>query len=85
MTKPDQWELYYIVDDPYQKQDISNKNSEIVQRMAKHYEVWVDIDDLNEGVNKKGKLVANDLYYSVEGDKTLGKRFTEKAIELVKK
>jgi lysophospholipase L1-like esterase len=39
---------------------------------------WVDTDDLN---NKKGK---DDLHYTAEGYKTLGERFAEKAIELVK-
>ena len=40
---------------------------------------WVDTDDLNDGKNQ------NDLHYSVDGYKTLGKRFAEKAIELIKK
>ena len=33
---------------------------------------------------KEGKEVKNDLHYSVDGYKTLGKRFSEKAIELIK-
>lgn len=45
---------------------------------------WVDTDDLNDGVNRKGKKISNDLHYSAEGYKTLGKRFTEKAIQLIK-
>lgn len=45
---------------------------------------WVDTDDLNDGKNKKGKEINNDLHYSVEGYKTLGKRFAEKTIELIK-
>ncbi len=45
---------------------------------------WVDTDDLNEGKNKKGKEVNNDLHYSVEGYKVLGKRFADKAIALIK-
>ncbi|MHC4989101.1 MAG: sialate O-acetylesterase [Planctomycetota bacterium] len=36
---------------------------------------WVDTDDLNDGVNKKGKKVKNDLHYTVEGYKILGERF----------
>jgi hypothetical protein len=28
---------------------------------------WVDTDDLNDGINKKGKKVKNDLHYTVEG------------------
>ena len=45
---------------------------------------WVDTDDLNDGLNKKGKAIKNDLHYSVQGYKTLGKRFAEKAIALIK-
>ena len=46
---------------------------------------WVDTDDLNDGKNKKGKKVKNDLHYTVEGYKILGKRFAEKSIELIQK
>ena len=46
---------------------------------------WVDTDDLNDGKNKKGKRIKNDLHYSVEGYKTLGKRFAEESIELIEK
>ena len=45
---------------------------------------WVDTDDLNDGKNRKGRQIKNDLHYSVEGYKTLGKRFAEKSIELIK-
>ncbi len=44
---------------------------------------WVDCDDLNDvGENGEKK---NDLHYTKEGYDTLGKRFAEKAIELIKK
>ncbi len=46
---------------------------------------WVDTDDLNDGENKKGRQLKNNLHYSVEGYKTLGKRFAEKSIELIRK
>jgi len=46
---------------------------------------WVNTDDLNDGRNKKGKKVRNDLHYSVEGYKILGERFAAKAIELIEK
>lgn len=46
---------------------------------------WVDTDDLNDKQNKKTKQVKHDLHYTGEGYKTLGKRFAEKAIELIKK
>jgi len=45
---------------------------------------WVNTDDLNDGVNRKGKKIQNDLHYSAEGYKTLGKRFAENAIKLIK-
>lgn len=44
---------------------------------------WVDTDDLNDGKYKKGKQVKNDLHYSADGYKILGKRFAEKAIALI--
>jgi hypothetical protein len=46
---------------------------------------WVDTDDLNDGVNRKGKSISNDLHYSVDGYQTLGERFAEKAIALAGK
>ena len=45
---------------------------------------WVNTDDLNDGVNRKGKSIKNDLHYSAEGYKTLGKRFAESALKLIK-
>lgn len=44
---------------------------------------WVNTDDLNDGVNGKGKSITNDLHYSVQGYQNLGKRFALKAIELI--
>lgn len=44
---------------------------------------WVDTDDLND--KKEGDKVLNDLHYTKEGYQTLGTRFAEKAIELIKK
>ena len=38
---------------------------------------WIDTDDLNDGKNRRGKDIKNDLHYSAEGYKTLGKRFAE--------
>jgi hypothetical protein len=38
---------------------------------------WVDTDDLNDGKNRKGREIKDDLHYSAEGYKTLGKRFAE--------
>ncbi len=46
---------------------------------------WVDTDDLNDGKTRAGKEVKNDLHYSAQGYKILGKRFAETAIALIKK
>ena len=45
---------------------------------------WVDTDDLNDGKNRRGKEISNDLHYSSDGYVKLGKRFADAAIELVK-
>ena len=44
---------------------------------------WVNTDDLNDGLNRGGKEIKNDLHYSAEGYKTLGKRFAESALKLI--
>lgn len=46
---------------------------------------WVDTDDLNDGKNRQGKEIKNDLHYSAEGYVTFGNRLAEKAIGLIKK
>jgi len=46
---------------------------------------WVDTDDLNDGKNRKGKEIKDDLHYSADGYVTFGKRLAEKAIGLIKK
>lgn len=43
---------------------------------------WVDTDDLND--KKKGEVMVNDLHYTKDGYVTLGKRFAEAAIGLIK-
>jgi len=45
---------------------------------------WVDTDDLNDGLNRAGKPIKNDLHYSAEGYKVLGERFAAAALELFK-
>lgn len=45
---------------------------------------WVDTDDLNDGRNWDGKLIQNDIHYSVEGYNVLGKRFANQSISLIK-
>ena len=44
---------------------------------------WVDTDDLNDGKNRRGKSIKDDLHYSGEGYKTLGKRFAASALKLI--
>ncbi len=46
---------------------------------------WVDTDDLNDGLNKNGDPIEDDLHYSVEGYRTLGEHFAQEAIALVRK
>ena len=45
---------------------------------------WVNTDDLNDGKNRRGKTIKDDLHYSADGYKTLGKRFAEKAVKLIR-
>ena len=44
---------------------------------------WVNTDDLNDGTNRKGRAISNDLHYSAAGYRILGERFAKEAIELV--
>jgi hypothetical protein len=44
---------------------------------------WINTDDLNDGVNSRGEEIKNDLHMSTEGYVIMGKRFAEKAIQLV--
>ena len=44
---------------------------------------WIDTDDLNDGINSKGKVVKNDLHMSVKGYEIMGERFAQKAIQLI--
>ena len=46
---------------------------------------WVNTDDLNDGMSRMGMEFNNDLHYSAEGYVTLGKRFAEEAVALIKK
>ena len=46
---------------------------------------WVNTDDLNDGKNRKGKDIANDLHYSGEGYKKFGRRMAEAAVKLIRK
>lgn len=44
---------------------------------------WVDTDDLNDGLNKQGKKIKNDLHLSEAGYATLGERFASTATRLI--
>jgi carbohydrate esterase-like sialic acid-specific acetylesterase len=46
---------------------------------------WVNTDDLNDGFNRNGKEIKNDLHMSAKGYKTMGERFASKSIELIQK
>jgi len=44
---------------------------------------WVDTDDLNDGKNRAGKEITNDLHYSAEGYKTFGTRMATVALVMI--
>jgi len=43
----------------------------------------VNTDDLNDGVNRRGKEIRDDLHYSAHGYLELGSRFAKEAIQLI--
>ena len=43
----------------------------------------VNTDDLNDGVNRRGKEISNDLHYSAHGYVELGRRFAKEAIQFI--
>ena len=59
--------------------DIQVKVAESDPRYA-----WINTDDLNDGYNRKGKEVKDDLHMSAEGYIEMGKRFADKSIQLIK-
>lgn len=46
---------------------------------------WVNTDDLNDGINRQGEKIKNDLHMSQKGYAVLGKRFANKSILLIRK
>ena len=46
---------------------------------------WIDTDDLNDGLDRQGKPISNDLHYSKTGYEILGRRFAETSIDLIQK
>jgi hypothetical protein len=45
---------------------------------------WINTDDLNDGVNREKKEIKNDIHMSADGYVIMGKRFADKAIELIR-
>lgn len=45
----------------------------------------VNTDDLNDGLNRSGKEIKNDLHYSADGYKVFGQRLASSAADLIKK
>ena len=46
---------------------------------------WIDTDDMNDGVNRSGVALINDLHMSQAGYLSLGQEFAKKSIELTHK
>jgi hypothetical protein len=44
---------------------------------------WVNTDDLNDGFDRSGKAIKNDLHMSGEGYISLGNRFAKQAIRII--
>ncbi len=44
---------------------------------------WVDTDDLNDGKNRRGKDIKDDLHYSAKGYVEFGNRLAERGIDLI--
>lgn len=44
---------------------------------------WVNTDDLNDGINRKGKKIKNHIHMSASGYIVMGKRFAEEAIQII--
>jgi hypothetical protein len=44
---------------------------------------WINTDDLNDGHDRSGKAIQNDLHMSADGYITMGQRFAQQAIQLI--
>jgi len=44
---------------------------------------WIDTDDLNDGLNRQGNEIENDLHMSAEGYTVMGQRFADASIKLI--
>lgn len=45
---------------------------------------WINTDDLNDGLNRNGKEIKDDLHMSAQGYVIMGERFADKAIQGIK-
>lgn len=45
---------------------------------------WINTDDLNDGYDRSGKAIQNDIHMSAKGYIIMGQRFAERAIQLIK-
>lgn len=45
---------------------------------------WINTDDLNDGISRKGDEIKDDLHMSVQGYITMGSLFANKSIQLIK-
>lgn len=61
------------------------RNSQVELATSKPDFAWVNCDDLNDGLNAKGQEIKNDLHMTPAGYVTLGQRFAEKAIQLIRR
>lgn len=60
------------------------RNSQVELATSNSGFAWVNCDDLNDGLNAKGQEIKNDLHMTPAGYVTLGQRFAEKAIQLIR-
>jgi hypothetical protein len=49
------------------------------------FATWIDTDDLNDGVNRRGAPITNDLHYSAAGYRIFGKRMADAAVKLIQR
>ncbi len=63
------------------------KVRDVQSKLTTQKENWhlVNTDDLNDGLNRKGRMISNDLHYSADGYKVLGQRFARTCIEAISK
>ncbi len=59
------------------------RNAQMAVATADARTVWVNTDDLNDGLNRNGQEIENDLHYSAAGYAILGQRFANEAIQLI--